>query len=91
MINMRSVNMTEARRRLSGLVDAASAGAVIQITRRGKPVSTLRAAGDHVRRATPGALRHAVARVKRLMRHVPAGVPRASRALAAVRYRRARA
>jgi prevent-host-death family protein len=88
---MRSVNMTEARRRLAGLVDAASAGAVIQITRRGKPVSTLRPAGDHVRRAKPGALQHAVARVKRLMRQVPSGLPRASRALAAERYRRTRA
>lgn len=87
---MKSVNMTEARRRLAGLVDAASAGAVIQITRRGKPVSTLRAADDRVRRATPHALRQAVARVKRHMRQVPAGLPRVSRALAAVRYRRAR-
>ena len=87
---MRSVNMTEARRGLAGLVDAASAGAVIQITRRGKPVSTLRAAGDRVRRAPPRALRNAVARVRRLMRQDLADLPRASRALADVRYSRAR-
>lgn len=83
--------MTEVRRRLAGLVNAARAGAVIQITRRGKPVFTLHAPGDRVRRATPGALRGAVARVRRFMRLTPADLPRASRALAAVRYRRARA
>ena len=81
--------MTEARRHLAGLVDAAGAGAVIQITRRGKPVSTLRAAGERVRRPAPGALRQAVARVRRLMRS-STGLPRASRTLAAVRNRRAR-
>ncbi len=40
---MRSVNLTDAKARLSGLVERAAAGDPVCITRRGKPVAQITA------------------------------------------------
>jgi len=54
---MTSLNLAEAKAQLSDLVTRATAGEVVQITRRGKPVARLMAAEAPRRRIDLGALR----------------------------------
>jgi prevent-host-death family protein len=54
---MRSVNLAEAKAHLSELVERAAGGEPVCITRRGKPVAQLSAAGTPRKRIDVAALR----------------------------------
>jgi antitoxin (DNA-binding transcriptional repressor) of toxin-antitoxin stability system len=52
-----SVNLADAKARLSELIERAAAGDVVRITRRGKPIATINAVKTPPRRVDPDALR----------------------------------
>lgn len=54
---MNSVNLADAKARLSELVERAAAGEPVRITRRGKPVAQLSAIEVRRKRINPTALR----------------------------------
>lgn len=84
---MKSVTTTEAKRRLGRLIDEAAAGAVIEITRRGRPVIFLGTATIKLRQSNPDELRRAAERVKRMMNRRPKSLANAARTLESIRYR----
>jgi prevent-host-death family protein len=54
---MDSINLADAKARLSALIDRAAAGEAVCITRRGKPVAQIVAASMPRKRIDPAALR----------------------------------
>lgn len=54
---MKSVSIAEAKAHLSELVDEASAGETIEITRRGKPVATIQSTRRVLKKVDAAALR----------------------------------
>jgi prevent-host-death family protein len=56
-IGMESVNLADAKARLSALVDKAAAGETVRIIRRGKPVAQITGIGEPRKPVDPAALR----------------------------------
>jgi prevent-host-death family protein len=58
-----SINLADAKARLSELVDRAAAGEPVCITRRGKPVAQITSAAAPRKRIDPAALRKVTAKM----------------------------
>ena len=63
---MDSINLADAKARLSELVDRAAAGEAVCITRRGKPVAQIAPARAARKRIDPATLRTVTAKMPRL-------------------------